>query len=55
MNESEDDEMIAGFPDGLKVDMISTPGYGQVWVQGVELAQQDLKAAGIELRPAEGY
>ena len=27
----------AGFPDGLKVDMISTPGYGQVWVQQVEL------------------
>jgi peptide/nickel transport system substrate-binding protein len=38
----------AGFPDGLKVDMISTPGYGQVFVQGVELVQQDLKAAGID-------
>jgi peptide/nickel transport system substrate-binding protein len=38
----------AGYPDGLKVDMISTPGYGQVWVQGVELVQQDLKAAGID-------
>jgi peptide/nickel transport system substrate-binding protein len=38
----------AGYPDGLKVDMISTPGYGQVWVQYVELTQQGLKAAGIE-------
>lgn len=38
----------AGFPDGLKVDMISTPGYGQVWVQYVELTQQGLKAAGID-------
>jgi peptide/nickel transport system substrate-binding protein len=38
----------AGYPDGLKVDMISTPGYGQVFVQGVELVQQQLKAAGIE-------
>jgi ABC-type transport system substrate-binding protein len=38
----------AGYPDGLKVDMISTPGYGQVWVQYVELMQQQLKAAGIE-------
>jgi peptide/nickel transport system substrate-binding protein len=38
----------AGYPDGLKVDLISTPGYGQVWVQSVEVALQDLKAAGIE-------
>ena len=38
----------AGFPDGLKVDMISTPGYGQVFIQAVELVQQDLKAAGID-------
>jgi peptide/nickel transport system substrate-binding protein len=38
----------AGYPDGLKVDLISTPGYGQVWVQQVELMQQDLKSAGIE-------
>jgi peptide/nickel transport system substrate-binding protein len=38
----------AGFPDGLKVDMISTPGYGQIWVQTVELMQQQLKASGIE-------
>jgi peptide/nickel transport system substrate-binding protein len=38
----------AGFPDGLKVDLISTPGYGQVWVQTVEVVLQDLKAAGID-------
>ena len=38
----------AGYPDGLKVDMISTPGYGQVWVQRVELMQQYLKSGGIE-------
>jgi ABC-type transport system substrate-binding protein len=38
----------AGFPNGLKVDMLSTPGYGQVFVQAVELVQQDLKAAGID-------
>ena len=38
----------AGYPDGLKVDMISTPGYGQVFVQRVELMQQHLKSAGIE-------
>ncbi|MBV9170495.1 MAG: ABC transporter substrate-binding protein [Chloroflexi bacterium] len=37
----------AGYPNGLQVDLISTPGYGQVWVQSVELVQQDLKAAGI--------
>ena len=38
----------AGYPDGLKVELISTPGYGQVWVQTVEVALQDLKMAGIE-------
>ncbi len=38
----------AGYPDGLKIDLISTPGYGQVWVQMVELMQQDLKSAGID-------
>jgi ABC-type transport system substrate-binding protein len=38
----------AGYPDGLKVDLISTPGYGQVFVQRVELVQQDLKSAGID-------
>jgi ABC-type transport system substrate-binding protein len=38
----------AGYPDGLKVTMLSTPGYGSVWVQNVELVQADLKAGGIE-------
>jgi len=38
----------AGFPDGLKVDMISTPGYGQIWVQQVELVASQLKKAGID-------
>jgi ABC-type transport system substrate-binding protein len=38
----------AGYPNGLQVTMISTPGYGDVFVQGVELVQQDLKSGGIE-------
>jgi peptide/nickel transport system substrate-binding protein len=38
----------AGYPDGLKVEMVSTPGYGQVFVQMGELVQQDLKAIGID-------
>ena len=38
----------AGHPDGLKVEMLATPGYGQIWVQQVELVQQQLKAAGID-------
>jgi ABC-type transport system substrate-binding protein len=38
----------AGHPDGLKVELVSTPGYGQTFVQMVELVQQDLKAVGIE-------
>ncbi len=38
----------AGYPDGLKVDMTSTPGYGQAWVQRVELMQQYLKSGGID-------
>jgi peptide/nickel transport system substrate-binding protein len=38
----------AGYPDGLKVEMISTPGYGQVFIQMGELVQQDLKLAGID-------
>lgn len=38
----------AGFPDGMKVDMIATPGYGQVWVQAVELMQQSLKTIGVD-------
>jgi ABC-type transport system substrate-binding protein len=38
----------AGYPDGLKLEMVSTPGYGQIFVQMGELVQQDLKAVGIE-------
>jgi ABC-type transport system substrate-binding protein len=38
----------AGHPDGLKVEMLATPGYGQIFVQMVELVQQDLKAVGID-------
>jgi peptide/nickel transport system substrate-binding protein len=38
----------AGYPDGLQVKMLSTPGYGNVWVQGVELVQADLKAGGVD-------
>ncbi|HEX8966244.1 MAG TPA: ABC transporter substrate-binding protein, partial [Chloroflexota bacterium] len=38
----------AGYPDGLQVTLVSTPGYGDVFVQGVELVQQDLKSAGID-------
>jgi peptide/nickel transport system substrate-binding protein len=38
----------AGYPDRLKVEMISTPGYGQIFVQMGELVQQDLKQAGID-------
>jgi ABC-type transport system substrate-binding protein len=37
----------AGYPDGLNVELVSTTGYGQVFVQQVELVQQSLKAAGI--------
>ena len=38
----------AGYPDGLKIDMISSPGYGQVFVSRVEIVHQSLKNAGIE-------
>ena len=38
----------AGYPNGFQVDLVSTPGYGQLWVQGVELMQQDLKAIGVD-------
>jgi peptide/nickel transport system substrate-binding protein len=38
----------AGYPNGFKADLVSTPGYGQVWVQAVELVQQDLKSIGID-------
>jgi ABC-type transport system substrate-binding protein len=38
----------AGHPDGLQVDLISTPAYGDVWMQHIELVLADLKAIGIE-------
>jgi len=38
----------AGYPNGLQVTLLSTPGYGDVFVQSVELVQQDLKTAGID-------
>jgi peptide/nickel transport system substrate-binding protein len=38
----------AGFPDGMKVEMLATPGYGQIWVQQVELVAAQLKKAGID-------
>ena len=38
----------AGFPDGIKVDMISTPGYSQIFNQHVELVAAQLKKSGIE-------
>jgi ABC-type transport system substrate-binding protein len=38
----------AGFPDGMKVDMISTPGYSQIFNQQVELVAAQLKKAGID-------
>ena len=37
----------AGYPDGLQLTMLATPGYGDVWVQSVELVQQDLKSGGF--------
>lgn len=37
----------AGYPNGLDVTLLSTPGYGDVFVQSVELVQQDLKTGGI--------
>jgi ABC-type transport system substrate-binding protein len=38
----------AGYPDGLKVELVSTPGYSQTFNQQVELVQADLKLAGID-------
>src|SRR5258708_5628616 len=38
----------AGYPDGLKVELVSTPGYSQTFNQQVELVQADLKIAGID-------
>jgi peptide/nickel transport system substrate-binding protein len=45
----------AGYPNGLKTVLISTPGYGTVWVQYVELIHAQLKRAGfdVELRMQE--
>jgi peptide/nickel transport system substrate-binding protein len=38
----------AGFPDGMKIKLVSTPGYGQRVVQLAELVQQGLKSIGVE-------
>jgi peptide/nickel transport system substrate-binding protein len=38
----------AGYPDGLKVELISTTGYGQIFIQMGELVQQDLKQIGVD-------
>ena len=38
----------AGFPDGMKVDLISTPGYSQTFNQQVELVAAQLKKSGID-------
>jgi ABC-type transport system substrate-binding protein len=47
---AESRKMLAatGYPNGLKVDLIASPGYGQPFVQRVEVIQQSLKGAGIE-------
>jgi peptide/nickel transport system substrate-binding protein len=37
----------AGYPNGLEVELVSTTGYGDVFVQAVELLQRDLAALGI--------
>ncbi len=38
----------AGYPNGLQVTLVSTPGYGDTFSQSVELAQQDLKTGGFD-------
>ncbi len=38
----------AGYTNGFKADLVSTPGFGQVWVQSVEMLQQFLKSVGID-------
>jgi peptide/nickel transport system substrate-binding protein len=38
----------AGYPNGMKIDLVSTPGYGQRVIQQVEVIQQGLKQAGVE-------
>lgn len=37
----------AGYPNGFNAELVSTSGFGQVWVQSVEILQQFLKAVGI--------
>jgi peptide/nickel transport system substrate-binding protein len=38
----------AGYPNGFDVELISTTGYGDVFVQAVELVQRDLQRIGID-------
>jgi ABC-type transport system substrate-binding protein len=38
----------AGFPDGMKVDLMSTTGYGQLFNQHVEVVAAQLKKSGID-------
>jgi len=38
----------AGYPNGFAVELISTAGYGDLFMQGLELLQRDLKAVGID-------
>jgi peptide/nickel transport system substrate-binding protein len=37
----------AGYPNGMQIDLVSTPGYGQRVIQQVEVVQQGLKSAGV--------
>jgi peptide/nickel transport system substrate-binding protein len=37
----------AGYPNGMQIDLVSTPGYGQRVIQQVEVIQQGLKNAGV--------
>jgi len=37
----------AGYPNGMQIDLVSTPGYGQRVIQQVEVIQQGLKSAGV--------
>jgi peptide/nickel transport system substrate-binding protein len=38
----------AGYPNGMQIELVSTPGYGQRVIQQVEVIQQGLKSAGVE-------
>lgn len=38
----------AGYPNGFRAELLSTAGYGDVFVQAVELVQHDLAALGID-------